>query len=483
MNKNFSLLIQICALLSFASPALCIEQSSSPLPVNYLKETSKAISKIAKQSVGAVVFIETEISSTERSRLSKEDNLLDLFQDDFFNKFFGMPSPRGRQKKSGPDIVRGSGFLISKDGYILTNSHVVENGEKINVTLYGGKKIEAKLVGVDPKSDLAVIKIEGNSYEFLKLGNSDQLEIGEFVMAIGNPFGLDATVTLGVVSAKSRNDLHIADFEDFIQTDAAINPGNSGGPLIDADGEVIGINTAIVSGSGGYIGIGFAVPSSMAKRITMQLIKTGEVVRGYIGVSMQQIDENLAASFKLSGTEGALAAEVVKGSPAEKAGLKQGDIIIAYDGNKIENISAFRNNISMLPPGSQVKLTIIRDGKEQTLDVTISSYPESSKAAAKEISSKLGFTVEELTPDLSSRLGYGDDKGVVVTKIVPGSLVELSGVKPGALIISVDRKEVTTIAEFDDAMKEAYPNKRVLLLVKQGPYVRFVSLKFEDEGK
>ncbi|MDR3624693.1 MAG: Do family serine endopeptidase [Chlamydiales bacterium] len=477
MKKNLSILITICSCLSFVTPSLCIAESLPP--INYLKETSKAISKIAKQSVSAVVFIESEMPSSSKGRGEGE---IDLFRDDFFNKFFGMPSPHMRPKKSSPDIVRGSGFLVSKDGYILTNNHVVEDAEKISVTLYGGKKVEAKLIGNDPKSDLAVIRIEGDSYPFLTLGDSDQVDIGEIVMAIGNPFGLDATVTLGVVSAKGRNDLHLTDFEDFIQTDAAINPGNSGGPLIDADGNVIGINTAIVSGSsnGGSMGIGFAVPSSMAQRIMDQLIKTGEVVRGYLGVSMQPVDENLAASFKLAKPQGALAAEVVKDSPAEKAGLKQGDIIVAFNDNPVDNISAFRNSVSMMAPGTKLKLKIIRDGKEEFITITIGSYPEAEKLASKEITSKLGFSVEELTSDLSSRLGYTAEKGVVVTKVIPGSLAELAGIKAGSLIISVDRKEVASVGEFEKAMKESYPNHRVLLLVKQGPYVRFVSLKFDE---
>ena len=455
-------------------------QDSSVLPsISLLKETSKGISIIAKKSIPAVVYIESEIPYD--SIRGDGVNPLDLFRDDFFNRFFGLPSPDVMPKKNRKEITKGSGFLISKDGYIITNNHVVEGASKVSVTLSDGKKTEGSIIGKDPKSDIAVLKIEGANYQFLDLGNSDDIEIGEWVIAIGNPFGLDASVTVGVVSAKGRSQLHITDFEDFIQTDAAINPGNSGGPLIDVDGKVIGINTAIVSGSGGYMGVGFAVPSNMASSIVKQLIEKGEVTRGYLGVTMQPVDEDLAASFDLKSIDGALAAEVAKDSPAEKAGLKQGDIIISYNGNSVKNLSAFRNAVSQMAPGSVINLVVNRDGKEVSLKATVGNYPsdKQEEEEREEKKSNLGLDVETLTPELASRLGFKDELGVVVTRVQSDSVAEKAGIKPGALIIAIDKKNVSTIAEYEKAMKNALPNKRVLLLIKQGPYVRFVSLKFE----
>lgn len=460
-------------------PFLSAQDLSIPTSISLLKETSKAISYIAKKSIPAVVFIESEIPLD----FSKGEGLnpLDLFRDDFFNKFFGMPSPEMLPKKNRKEIAKGSGFLISKDGYIITNNHVVDGATKISVTLNDGKKTEAKVVGKDPKTDIAVIKIDSSNSAFLELGNSDDIEIGEWVIAIGNPFGLDASVTVGVVSAKGRNQLHITDFEDFIQTDAAINPGNSGGPLIDVDGKVVGINTAIVSGTGGYMGVGFAVPSNMASIIVKQLIEKGEVTRGYLGVTMQPVDEDLAASFNLKSLDGALAAEVAKDSPAEKAGLKQGDIIIAYNGMPVKNLSGFRNSISQMAPGTNVDLTVSRDGKEVTLKATVGNYPSDKEDAEEkeEKKSNLGLDVETLTPELAARLGFTSETGVVVTRVRSDSVAEKAGIKPGALIVAIDKKNVTTVAEYDKALKEAQPNKRVLLLIKQGPYVRFVSLKLD----
>jgi serine protease Do len=460
-------------------PLLFGQEASIPTSISLLKETSKAISYIAKKSIPAVVFIESEIPYD----FNKGEGLnpLDLFRDDFFNRFFGLPSPEMLPKKNKKEIAKGSGFIVSKDGYIITNNHVVDGATKVLVTLSDGKKVEAKIIGKDPKSDIAVIKIEGSNYTYLDLGNSDDIEIGEWVIAIGNPFGLDASVTVGVVSAKGRNQLHITDFEDFIQTDAAINPGNSGGPLIDVDGKVIGINTAIVSGSGGYMGVGFAVPSNMAQLVVKQLIEKGEVIRGYLGVTMQPVDEDLAASFNLKSLDGALAAEVAKDSPAEKAGLKQGDIIVAYNGTTVKNLSAFRNAISQMAPGTNVDLTVTRDGKDIHLNVSVGNYPseDEEEEVKEEKKSNLGIDIETLTPELASRLGYASETGVVVTKVKSDSVAEKAGIKPGALIVAIDKKNIATVAEYEKALKEAQPNKRVLLLIKQGPYVRFVSLKLD----
>ncbi len=346
------------------------------------------------------------------------------------------------------------------------------------MTLQNGRKTTATIVGVDAKTDLAVIKIDEKNLPSLTFGNSDTLDVGDWVIAVGNPFGLQATVTVGVVSAKGRNELHITDFEDFIQTDAAINPGNSGGPLLNIDGEVIGINTAIVSGSGGYMGIGFAIPSNMVKRIMDQLIKNGSVTRGFLGVTMQPVDSDLASYYKLSKVQGALITDVVKGSPAEQAGLKQEDIILSYNNFPLENLSAFRNAVSLMSPGSKVTLKILRDGKEQTVTVTISTLQEQAPVAAVANSSaqKLGVKVQALTAETAQQFGYTNDKGVVITSVEPNTPAAEVGLRPGSLIIAVNRKKIASVEEFNTALTEALNDGRVLLMVRQGEAVRFVAI-------
>jgi len=270
---------------------------------------------------------------------------------------------------------QGSGFIISKDGYILINNHVVGDADLIKVKLSDGREFKAKVIGTDPQSDVAVIKIDATNLPVLRLGDSDKLEVGEWVIAIGNPFGLSQTVTVGVVSAKGRSRIGINDYEDFIQTDAAINPGNSGGPLVNIHGEAVGMNTAIFSRSGGYMGIGFAIPINMAKAIKDQLLKKGKVTRGWLGVVIQDIDEELAKSFGLEKTEGVLIAEVSEGSPAEKAGLKQGDIILRLNGKKVDDLGELRNKIALTAPGTKVKLEVLRENKRRTIQVTIGEQP------------------------------------------------------------------------------------------------------------
>lgn len=449
--------------LAATLPLFAAEQACD---IKILKDTARAFSCVARHGTSAVVFIESEGPG------KADDNSMEMFREDFFNRFFGMPmpgNPEGRAKRKSE--VKGSGFLVSADGYILTNNHVVENATKVLVTMTGGKEYTAKIIGTDPRTDLAVIKIEGKNFPYLELGDSDALEVGEWAIAIGNPFGLDASVTVGVVSAKGRNQLHLTDFDDFIQTDAAINPGNSGGPLLDVDGKVIGINTAIVSGSGGYMGVGFAVPSNMAKRVMDQLIQSGEVIRGYIGVALQPLDEDLVSAFQLKSDKGALAAEIVKDSPAEQAGLKQGDVIVAFNDIPVDNLNSFRNSVSMMSPGTKLKLKVIREGKEMAFTATVGTYPQGEEAGTDQAvtHSKFGFDVEFSK----------EDKAVVIRKVTPGSVADIAGLKPGVVITQVDRKNIGSLQEFDKAIKEAAARGKVLLLAKQGHVVRFIVLQNE----
>jgi serine protease Do len=467
----------ICiSFLFLASPCTAVQ----PDGLGILRETSKAFASLAKKTTPAVVFIETSLDSSKSTKEKTPfgESPLEFFNDDFFNHFFG--SPFTEKPKAKKERAFGSGFIVSEDGYILTNNHLVKNAEVVTVTMQGERKFPAKIVGVDPKTDIAVIKIDMKNLPYVALGDSSSLEVGEWVMAIGNPFGLEASVTVGVVSAKGRSQLHLTDFEDFIQTDAAINPGNSGGPLLNMDGQVIGMNTAIVSpNGGGYIGIGFAVPSNMIMPIMNQLIKTGKVTRGFLGVALQQVDSDLASSFGLSTPDGALISEITKGSPAETAGLKSGDVILKYNNLPVANISQFRNSVSLMSPGTNLSLSVYRDGKMILIPIQVGTQSEKLEKQKQTIpSEQLGLVVEELTNELAKRYGSESDRGIIVTKVLSGSLGEQAGIKPGAQIIAIDRNKITSIDDFNKGVAKAMESKRILLLVKQGGATRYVALKF-----
>lgn len=469
----------LSALLVIA-PLVAKENNNGALDANemLLKQVSKGFSRVAKKAIPAVVYIESattkEAAPEKRVKKTPQENPFDYFQDEFFRRFFGFPSEEAPAKKQ--ETVRGSGFLVSKDGYIMTNNHVVENAVKITVTLNSGKKVTAKTIGTDPQTDLAVIKIEGEDHPFLAFGDSDALEVGDWSIAVGNPFGLEATVTVGVVSAKGRNQLHITDFEDFIQTDAAINPGNSGGPLLNIEGDVIGINTAIASASGGYMGIGFAIPSNMASHIMKQLIKEGSVTRGFLGVTLQPIDNELATFYKLDKTQGALITDVMKDSPAASAGLQQEDIIVSYNNTTVENLSSFRNAVSLMAPGTKLSLKVLRDGKIKEVQATISTLPTAPAAPAVQ---QLGLQVQNLTPELASQFNYNQEKGIIITQVKPGSPAAEASLHPGSLILAVNRKKVTTTDEFHIALKEALHDKSLLLMVQQGEAIRFLAIHID----
>lgn len=443
--------------------------------VQSLRSLSGAFTRVAKQAGPGVVFIEVEKTlESARSPFNFNDPS-DLFNDEFFRRFFGnrfRNAPKQYRQKG-----LGSGFIISHDGYILTNHHVVGDADRIVVKLSNGKEVQAKLIGADPKSDVAVIKIAGDNLPVLPLGNSDTLEVGEWVIAIGNPFGLTHTTTVGVVSAKGRSGMGIEDYEDFIQTDAAINPGNSGGPLLNLKGEVVGINTAIFSRSGGYMGIGFAIPINMASAIEKQLIATGKVSRGYLGVRIQDLSDELARSFGLKTTQGVLIAEVFENSPAAKAGFKSGDIIVAYDGKTVSESSKLRNLVAMTPPSSDVKVEVIRDGTKHELTVTIAELTQDLLASSEhsELLEQLGFSVQELTPELAQQFGY-EEEGMLVAQVKDGSPAASVGIRPGTLIRQVNRKAVHNRETFMRALAESEKTGRVLFLLQDRHGTRFVVL-------
>jgi serine protease Do len=470
-----------CIALSPANPALA--QSSAKAA----KELSSAFSTVAKTAMPAVVSIKiekaVEVGPMAFGSPFGFNDPFGLFDDELLRKFFGDRLPPQRQTpRKFYQRGQGTGFIISKDGYILTNNHVVGDVDKITVELQDGRKFEnAKLIGTDPDSEVALIKIGGDNFPVLPLGDSDKIEIGDWVVAIGNPFGLSETVTVGVISAVGRSNVHIAAYEDFIQTDAAINPGNSGGPLINLDGQVIGINTAIMSESGGYMGIGFAIPVNMARSIEEQLKTRGKVTRGYLGIYGQDVTADIAGLLQLKTSKGVIVAMVEKGSPAEKAGIQSHDVILEMNGKNIESYDTFRNDIAMLEPGSKVRFLVMRDGKTHEVAVTLTERPtEVAKAAPaeqKQSQETLGIEVQNLTKDLAEQFGYPLGEGVIVTVVTPGSPAAEAGIQPGDLIQSVNRQSINSVDEFERAVRRTNDNK-VLLLVRRGEYSQFIVVRF-----
>jgi len=441
-----------------------------PIPpriTQQLAETEKAFVEISKRVTPAVVNISTTktMKGLERSPLSP------FFQDPFFRRFFGdeffreHEMPRKRKEQS-----LGSGVIVSEDGYIVTNNHVVEGADEIKVLLSDRREFVGKVVGADPKTDLAIVKIKDSDLPAIVWGDSDQIEVGEFVLAIGSPFGLNQTVTSGIISAKGRANVGIADYEDFIQTDAAINPGNSGGALVNIMGELIGINTAIFTRSGGYMGIGFAVPSNMAKSVMESLVKEGKVTRGWLGVYIQDITPELAKQFKLNANTGALVSDVMEGSPAEKAGLERGDVIMQYNGKEVENNSHLRNMVAQTPVGKAIDVKIIHDGGEKKLKVTIGELPanmakgETGEGASDGIFE--GVTVQNLTPEFRERLEIPDKiRGIFVTTVEAGSPAEEYGLKAGDVVMQINKKDTKTIKDFNKIVDDIKKGDSILILV------------------
>lgn len=447
----------------------------SSLPSDSLaQQTSKDFTAVAKSAIPAVVSIQVK-SSGKSSGFQFDSDEENPFGDELFRFFF---SPKGQSQTPRASVGQASGFIIKPDGYVLTNSHVVQDASEIKVILNDGREFVGKLVGNDSNTDVALVKIDAKDLPYLQLGNSDDVEIGQWDIAIGTPFGLQATLTVGVVSAKGRNNLELANIEDFIQTDAAINRGNSGGPLLNLDGKVIGMNTAIVSNSGsGYMGIGFAIPSNILKHITEQLISGGAVTRGFIGVTLQNVDQDLAHAFGLKQVGGAVIADLSKGSPAEIAGVKQGDIIQFYNKIPVTNIAMLRNAIALMSPGSKIVLSILRNGSPLEIPIVIGAYPANSPQTALSNKNKFGFEVQAMTKEQTQSLG--GEEGVVISKIEAGSPAAWAGLKKGAIILGVNQKKISSVEQFNTLIRETAASKPVLFLIKQGDSMRFVSIRAE----
>lgn len=470
MHRFFFTLLTLFSVTTsclFCAPAQTKESNGA----NLLEQTSQAFTQISNQAMPATVFIKAEILPAQGNSVSP----FNFFQDDAFQQFFNLPQQRQ------PQMSGGSGFLVSSDGYIVTNHHVIQDASKITVVLNDGSEYSAVVKGTDARTDLAVLKIDKDNLPYLSFGDSDTLQIGEWVIAIGNPFGIGATLTVGVVSAKGRQDLGIASYEDFIQTDAAINPGNSGGPLLNLQGQVVGVNTAIFTRSGGYMGIGLSIPSAMAENIMTQIMQGGSVKRAYLGVILQPIDKDLADAWGLKEQEGILISDVVKDSPATQAGLQEGDIILQAQGKPVKSVSKLRNEIALMAPGSTLKLKVLRNNKK--LDLVAKLTSQENEVASTEIIQKLGLDVENLTNETCIRLGYPSDmQGIVITKVKPGSIAALAGIRPGFLITGMalppnTKKAIRNTTEFEEALKQSAALKYITLIIRHQSFQKYYTLK------
>jgi serine protease Do len=447
----------------------------SPGVPRQIIETSKAFSDIVSSVSPAVV----NISTTKVLRRDTDSFLEDPFFD-FFKPFHGFRIPKKWKEQS-----LGSGVIVSPDGYIITNNHVVEKSDEIKVTLLDKRTFKGRIVGADPKTDIAIVKIDATNLPIIPWGDSEKLQVGEFVLAIGNPYGLSHTVTMGIISAVGRANVGVADYEDFIQTDAAINPGNSGGPLVNIQGELIGINTAIFSRTGGYQGIGFAVPSNMVRPIMSQLIQKGKIIRGWLGVTIQELTPELSQKFDLEKSQGALVSDVAKRSPAERAGIMRGDIILEFNGKEVKDVGNLRNMVAQSKVDSEVTIKILRSGKEYTVRLVIAELPrEVAEAVPNKIPEDLeagaftGLTVMSLTKEIAKQLGFTkDETGVVVVRVEPASPADEAGIKKGDIIKEVDKKQVDNLEEFNRIASNAKNNETVLLFITRGDKKFYVTLK------
>jgi serine protease Do len=453
---------------------------------NVLQEISDATARTARQATPAVVgiWVDIKTSAEQTSMLQSRDkmpgggarNLVSVLSPDGSsgNEQSNNPSPGQFPQLQGHEQALGSGFIVSKDGYILTNNHVVGNADLVMVFVGDDEPVRAQVVGTDPPTDLAVIRVaDRNDLPVLPFGDSDKLEVGNWVIAIGQPFGLSHTITSGIVSALGRSNIELTTYEDFIQTDAAINPGNSGGPLVNLDGEVIGVNTAIL-GPQGNIGIGFAIPINMAKDVYEQIRKNGKVIRGFMGVSIQELSPDLIAAFDLpDGVKGLLISHVAANSPAAVAGLKPGDVIVQFDDKPVTSLGLFQTQISLLQPGTKVRVAILRKGSKHNLTIELGTRVKTkpAKPTPRPTLEVAGMAVQELNRDLAEKLGYQGQKGVVVVAVAQDSLAGFSGLGPGMLIQQVNQQPVEDLKQFEDALKEAAQKPPVLFLVNnQGAY-------------
>jgi len=470
-----------------AAPVYVHAQDKQYVALTFAPLVKKALPAVV--NVESVVRARTTRSAAPRGRRNVPQGIPPGLED-FFGQFgFGNGGPEEQQPRGGI----GSGVIVTKDGYILTNNHVVEGATEVKVSTNDRREFPAKVIGTDPRSDVAVIKIQASNLPVLPISDSGKVQVGDLALAIGDPFGIGQTVTMGIISATGRAGLSPGNYEDFIQTDAAINPGNSGGALINTNGELIGINTAIISRSGGNQGIGFAIPINMAREVMDQLVKTGKVTRGYIGVIPQDITPELARAFNLPTASGAAITQVQPNTPASKAGLKEGDVVTAVNGEPVNDANGLRLRVSRTAPGTTLRMTVQREGGQREIPVTLERLPETANAADKDddqggrfgrgaSSTMQGLNVTDLTSEVASELQLpAGSKGVVVTKVDPGTAPAEAGLRQGDVITQVNRKPVNSVAEFENAVRSS-GSKSVLLLVNRGQGSVFVVVEPQQQG-
>ena len=446
-----------------------------------------SVTPLATQGFPAVVKAVTPaiVNMTSKGVRIRESRGQRNPMEDFFGPN-GSPfgGPRGHQGPMPPEPRgggMGSGVIVSPDGYIITNNHVVSGGGELTVTLPDKREFKGKVLGTDPKTDLAVVKIDAKDLPFVRWGDSSKLQVGEYVLAVGNPFGLNSTVTLGIVSALGRGKMGITQYEDFIQTDAAINPGNSGGALVNTNGELVGINTAILSQTGGYQGVGFAVPVSMAKPVYDSLISTGKVVRGYLGVGIQDLTQDLVKSFGLKQAKGALVSSVGEDTPAEQAGLMQGDVIVEYQGKPIEDAGALQKEVGRTTIGSKVSVKVMRNGSEHNLTIRVGEQSETQTVASAERNTEnvlAGLAVQNLNQQMGRELGLSAKaQGVVVVDVQPDSQADRAGVAQGDVIREINRQPVKSVKDYEKIAANVKKDQDVLLLINRRGSSLYVTVK------
>lgn len=445
------------------------EQPQTITPPQQIINIQEAFEKVAEIALPAVVNIYTNQRVKVKPFYPMPFDDSPLFRD-FFEDFFNDILPKEREYKS---TSLGSGFIISPDGFIVTNDHVIRNADEINVKLHDKRTFKAKVIGRDPKTDIAVIKISADNLKYLKLGDSNRIKIGQWAIAVGNPFGLNGTLTVGVISATGRSNLGIETYEDFIQTDASINPGNSGGPLLNIYGEVIGINTAIVAAGQG---IGFAIPASMAKNIVEQIIKKGTIERSWLGIGIQKLTPELAESMGIKKAEGILVNRVYENSPAEKAGIKEGDVILECNGTKLEEPSDLQKIVISVPVGSTLNLKILRDNKIININVQTSKMPSEEKLEKAEISKNiLGIKVRDLLPKEKKEAFY--KFGVVITEVQPNSPADLAGLQEGDIIFTINQRQIKNTNDFKQVMNSLKKGSIINIFLQRDDRTFYIAIR------